>query len=110
MKINVLLSPLNADELFFTGKTTVVIDVLRASTVIVNALKNGAKEIVPVSSMEFAMKSSSNNFNGLSILGGERNTKKIDGFTLGNSPHEYCEEMLPVNPSYILQVMVLRQL
>ncbi|MBU1099847.1 MAG: 2-phosphosulfolactate phosphatase [Bacteroidetes bacterium] len=92
MKINVLLSPLNADELFFTGKTTVVIDVLRASTVIVNAFENGAKEVVPVSSMEFAMKSSANAFGGLSILGGERNTKKIDGFTLGNSPLEYTEE------------------
>lgn len=92
MKINVLLSPLNADELFFTGKTTVVIDVLRASSVIVNAFDNGAKEIVPVGSMEFAMKNSANAFGGLSILGGERNTKKIDGFTLGNSPLEYTEE------------------
>lgn len=92
MKINVLLSPLNADELFFTGKTSVVIDVLRASTVIVNALNNGAKEIIPVSSMEFAMKHSANAFGGISILGGERNTKKIDGFTLGNSPLEYSEE------------------
>ena len=43
MKINVLLSPHNADELYFTGKNTIVIDVLRASTVIVNALNNNAK-------------------------------------------------------------------
>jgi 2-phosphosulfolactate phosphatase len=92
MKINVLLSPLNADELYFTGKTTVVIDVLRATTVILNAFNNGAKEIIPVGSMEFAMKHSANAFGGISILGGERNTKKIDGFTLGNSPIEYTEE------------------
>lgn len=92
MKINVLLSPLNADELYFTGKTTVIIDVLRASSVIATAFENGAKEIIPVSSMEFAMKHSANAFGGISILGGERNTKKIDGFTLGNSPLEYSEE------------------
>jgi len=42
MKVNVLLSPLSVDELYFSGKTTVVIDVLRASTTIVNMLRNGA--------------------------------------------------------------------
>ena len=44
MKIITLLSPLNVDELFFSNKTTVVIDVLRASTTIVTALGNGAKK------------------------------------------------------------------
>jgi 2-phosphosulfolactate phosphatase len=34
MKLNVLFSPVNADELYFTNKTTVVIDVLRASSTI----------------------------------------------------------------------------
>ena len=43
MKVNVLLSPNNVDELYFTSKTTVVIDVLRATSVIVQALNNGAK-------------------------------------------------------------------
>ncbi len=92
MKINVLLSPLNADELFFTGKTTVVIDVLRATTTITACLAHGAKELIPVDSIEFAMKVSGNAFGGQTILGGERNTKKIEGFTLGNSPIEYTSE------------------
>ena len=56
MKINVLLSPHNADELYFSGKNTIVIDVLRASTVIVTALKNNAKEVIPVDSVDFALK------------------------------------------------------
>jgi len=89
MKINVLLSPLNADELYFTGKTTIVIDVLRASTVITTALNNGAKEVIPVNTVEFGMKISGNAFSGHTIIGGERNTIKIDGFNLGNSPLEY---------------------
>lgn len=94
MKINVLFSPLQADELYFTGKTTVVIDVLRATTTIVTALSNGAKEVIPVSSVEFAMKVSGNFFGGQTLLSGERNTKKIEGFNLGNSPLEYTKEAI----------------
>lgn len=92
MKINVLLSPLSVDELYFSGKTTVVIDVLRASTTIVNALQNGAKEIIPVATVEFAVKISGGMFGGLTLLGGERNTKKVEGFALGNSPLDYSAE------------------
>ena len=94
MKINVLFSPATADELYFTGKTTVVIDVLRATTTIVTALQNGAKEIVPVATVEFAVKISGGMFGGQTLLGGERNTKKIEGFALGNSPLEYTEEVV----------------
>ena len=94
MKINVVLSPANVDELHFSGKTTVVVDVLRASTTIVTALMNGAKEIVPVGSVEFAMKASSNMFGGQTLICGERNGKKIDGFNLGNSPLEFKSEAI----------------
>lgn len=94
MRINVILSPANYEELYFTGKTTVAVDVLRASSTIVTALMNGAKEIIPVGSVEFAMKASSSMFGGQTLLGGERNTKKIDGFNLGNSPFEYSREMI----------------
>ena len=88
MKIHVLLSPLNAEELYFTGKTTVVIDVLRATSSIVTAIENGAKEITPIGSVEFALKASGSKV----LLGGERNTNKIEGFNLGNSPFEYSRE------------------
>lgn len=94
MKINVLFSPLNADELYFTNKTTVVIDVLRATSVITQALKNGAKEIIPVGTIEFAVKVSGGMFGGQTLLGGERNTKKIEGFALGNSPFEYVKKIV----------------
>lgn len=94
MKLDVLYSPVQADELFFTGKTTVVIDVLRASSTIITALANGAKEIVPVGTIEFAVKVSGGIFGGQTLLGGERNTKKIEGFALGNSPSEYTKEIV----------------
>lgn len=94
MKVNVLFSPIVTDELYFTGKTTVVIDVLRASSTIVTALENGAKEIIPVATIEFAVKVSGGMFGGQTLLGGERNTKKIEGFALGNSPLEYEEKVV----------------
>ena len=94
MKVNVLLSPNNVDELYFTSKTTVVIDVLRATSVIVQALNNGAKEIIPVGSIDFAMKISVNAHGGQTLLCGERNTKMIDGFDLGNSPQDYTKGLV----------------
>ena len=94
MKVNVLLTTSNLDELSFSGKSTVIIDVLRATSTIVNALNNGAKEIIPVASVEFAVKVSGGMFGGLTLLGGERNTKKIEGFALGNSPLEYSSRLV----------------
>lgn len=94
MKLNVFLSQIITDELFFTGKTTVVIDVLRATSTIVTAISNGAKEIVPVATIEFAVKVSGGMFGGQTLLGGERNTKKIEGFALGNSPLEYSKDVV----------------
>ncbi|NOX65321.1 MAG: 2-phosphosulfolactate phosphatase [Chlorobi bacterium] len=94
MKVNVLLSPNNVDELYFTGKTSVAIDVLRATSVIVQALNNGAKEIIPVGSIDFAMKISVNAHGGQTLLCGERNTKIIDGFDLGNSPQDYTKGLV----------------
>ena len=92
MKVNVIFSPVIVDELFFTGKTTVVIDVLRATSTIITAFRNGVKEIIPVASVEFAVKVSGGMFGGHTLLCGERNTKKIEGFALGNSPLEYSKE------------------
>ena len=94
MRVNVLFSPVITDELFFTGKTVVVIDVLRASTTIVAALQNGAREIVPVANVEFGVKISGGMFGGQTLLGGERNTRKVEGFALGNSPLEYTREVV----------------
>jgi 2-phosphosulfolactate phosphatase len=94
MKLNVFLSQIITDELFFTGKTTIVIDVLRATSTIVTAISNGAKEIVPVATIEFAVKVSGGMFGGQTLLGGERNTKKIEGFALGNSPLEYSKDVV----------------
>ncbi len=67
--------------------TAVIIDVLRATSVMVTALNNGAEKIVPVLTVEdaFSIKSSCPDV----ILGGERKAEKIEGFDFGNSPLSY---------------------
>jgi 2-phosphosulfolactate phosphatase len=92
MKIEVFFSPVSVDELGMRGRNVVIIDVLRASTTICTALRNGAREVIPTPDIENATKISANLSGGSRLLGGERQGKKIDGFDLGNSPLEYTPE------------------
>ena len=92
IRITVHFTPSELDELQCRDKTVVVIDVLRASTTIITALTNGAKEMIPVSSIESAVKISSSLFGDVTLRAGERNGKRIEGFNLGNSPLEFTEE------------------
>jgi 2-phosphosulfolactate phosphatase len=91
MKIDVRFDPFELDELELRGKNIIVIDVLRSSTTIAIALSNGAREIIPVESIENAVKISGSLFGDVTLRGGERNGKMIQGFNLGNSPLEYTE-------------------
>ncbi len=89
MKIDVTFSSGQLDELQLRDRNIIVIDVLRSSTTIAVALHNGAREIIPVASIESAVKISGSLFGEVTLRGGERNGKIIDGFNLGNSPREY---------------------
>ncbi|HDO27189.1 MAG TPA: 2-phosphosulfolactate phosphatase [Bacteroidetes bacterium] len=75
-----------------SGKTVVVIDVLRATSVMITALENGAKKIIPVLTNEMVLSEAKKYKPETSLLCGERNAKKIDGFDLGNSPLEFIRE------------------
>lgn len=75
-------------------RTVVVIDVLRACSTIVTALHRGARAVMPVLDMEQAGKIASNLDPDMCRLGGEQNGEKIDGYHLGNSPHEYTREVV----------------
>ncbi len=92
MKIEVFFSPAGVDELSMRGRNVIIIDVLRASSTICNALNNGAREVIPTPDIENATKIASNLSSDSRLLGGERQGKKIDGFDLGNSPLEYTPE------------------
>lgn len=74
------------------GGTVVVIDVLRATTVIVYALAAGAREVIPCLEVEEAVQIAGKLPKGQAVLGGERGGLKIDGFDFGNSPDEFTSE------------------
>ena len=91
MKIDLSFSAAQFDDLQLRDKNVVVLDVLRASSTITVALNNGAREVIPVASIESAVKISGSLFGEVTLRGGERNGKTIEGFNLGNSPLEYSE-------------------
>jgi len=80
------------DELSLKDKNIVIVDVLRATTTIGVALASGAKEIIPVDNVSTAARIAKGT--GNSLLGGERNGLKVNGFNLGNSPLEYTEDVV----------------
>ena len=92
MRIDLYFTPSQTDELALRDKSVVVIDVLRASTTIIAALGNGAREVIPVATVESAVKISGSLGGDQTLLGGERNGKMVEGFNLGNSPAEYTGE------------------
>jgi len=92
MKIDVFFTPTGFDEAYLRERIAVVIDVLRASTSIIAALQNGAKEIIPVEEIEEAHNAASSLFSERPLLCGERQGKLIDGFDLGNSPEEFSSD------------------
>lgn len=82
-------------ELFeIKGKTVVVIDVLRASSVIITALVNGAASVVPFVKTSDLLDMYNRGDKDQMLRCGERNTRKIEGFDLGNSPSEYTPEVV----------------
>ena len=90
LQTNVFLLPdliQNSDIL--SGSCCVVIDVLRATTTIINALGNQASSIIPVVSVEQARLTAQR---ADAMLGGERDCVKLEGFDFGNSPAEYTKE------------------
>lgn len=95
MQIDVILH--TGENYDFTGKTVIVIDVLRASSTILTALVNGCREIIPVVEPEEAL-TLVGNLRGSEgtpwLLGGERRGLKLPDFDLGNSPLEYTKEIV----------------
>jgi len=89
LKAELYLTPDEFEPNALQGKIAVVIDVLRASTTIITALQNGCRQILPVAEVETARKLVRLQSQETTILGGEREGKKLEGFNFGNSPREY---------------------
>lgn len=70
----------------------VVIDVLRATSVMVTALANEAAAITAVEEIEAARTLAAGYPASDVLLGGERRARPIPGFDFGNSPREYTAD------------------
>ncbi|NMM62139.1 2-phosphosulfolactate phosphatase family protein [Clostridium sp. P21] len=93
MKIDLIISADDIKKDKVQEKSVVVIDMLRATSVITTAMNNGCLSVVPVLTIEEALKISSTNRDKY-ILGGERKALKIKGFDCANSPLEYKEDLV----------------
>lgn len=91
MKIEVVPLPLLLKPNQLAGRTVVVIDVLRATSVIATMLANGAAEVRTFEDID-ATRDAAVGFEGPKLLAGERLCKPIDGFDVGNSPREMTAE------------------
>ncbi len=71
----------------------VVIDVLRATSVVTTALAAGANEVITCRQVEDA-RTHAASLSTQPLLCGERGCRLIDGFDLGNSPAEYTSQQV----------------
>lgn len=72
-------------------KNVVVIDVFRATSVIVTALANHVKEVIVKSDVQNAINEFEKRKGINCVIAGERNMEKILGFHYGNSPIAYLK-------------------
>jgi 2-phosphosulfolactate phosphatase len=85
VRVDVVFTP---DEVG-SAPTGIVIDVIRATSTICQALASGYERVFCAAEVEEAR--ALREALGEGLLGGERNAVRIPGFDLGNSPREYLE-------------------
>jgi 2-phosphosulfolactate phosphatase len=74
------------------GGVAVVVDVLRATTVMVHALAAGCRAVIPCLEIDDARRVAAELPDGQAILAGERKGLPIPGFDMGNSPEAFTPE------------------
>lgn len=92
MELQVFFTPEELTGADIRDHVAVVADVLRATSVIAQAIASGAREIYPAGSMEAALRLSQNLDRREVLLCGERRGVRIEGFDLGNSPLEFTAD------------------
>ncbi|MGP1447393.1 MAG: 2-phosphosulfolactate phosphatase [Candidatus Limimorpha sp.] len=89
MRVQVVGTAQSGVKIDCSSRIAVVIDVLRATSVMTTALDNGARSVLPVTTIEEAETVFKTSDPACTLKGGERHALKIDGFDFGNSPLEY---------------------
>lgn len=91
-RIQLTLTPGDISD-SFQADVSIVIDVLRASSVIITALANGCPFILPAPDTETALEL--RQAYPEALLAGERQAIRISGFDRGNSPFEHLQNDPP---------------
>ena len=86
--------PRHVAEQDLAGSVVIMIDLLRASSTICQALASGACEVVPFLEIEEAFVAAEKAGRSEILLGGEREGGRIPGFDLGNSPCDYTPDVV----------------
>jgi len=92
MEIQLFMSADSAQGKIDEGSVAVVIDVLRATSVIAAAIDNGAEKIRAFLEIDETRDYKSQNPDLPVLLCGERKGLYIEGFDLSNSPREYTKQ------------------
>ena len=91
MKLDVYFTPGELGSVELPARV-VVVDVLRATSTMVEALANGARAVFPVGTADDAARIAQNIGRDSVLLCGERKGLPIEGFDLGNAPGEFTAE------------------
>jgi len=94
VKAEVFFTPAELDPASAQGAVVVVVDVVRATTTIAEALANGARAIYPTASAADAVRLAASLGREDTLLCGERGAVKVEGFDLGNSPVEFTPQVV----------------
>jgi 2-phosphosulfolactate phosphatase len=94
MRLDVVFSPQELTPGEVTDRTVVVVDVLRATTTICAALHHGARAVITAADTAEATRLAQALGSPDVLLAGERNSLRIPGFQLGNSPLEMTREIV----------------
>jgi 2-phosphosulfolactate phosphatase len=87
MRVHVAFTPAEAER----APAAIVVDVLRATSTIAQALASGYRRVLCCAEVEEALELRARLGEG--VLAGERNAVEIPGFDLGNSPRELVEPL-----------------
>lgn len=86
--IEVCLSPKLFDNYSIENKIVVVVDVLRATTIITTMFQNGLQKLIPVKTLDEAKSLKQKGF----LVAAERDCKKLDFADFDNSPYTFKPE------------------
>ncbi len=86
MRVHVALTPGEFPDLALGGRAALVVDVLRATSMVIAAFDSGCARVIPVAGVAEARERALALAPEAVLLAGESGGEQIEGFDLGNSP------------------------